>query len=64
MKQLATLYHEFFGLNEQPFQLTPDHNFLYLSKVHSRAKAYMEYTIWNRDSFVVITGEIDPVKPP
>ena len=58
MKKLATLYHEFFGLHEQPFQLTPDHNFLYLSKVHSRAKAYMEYTIWNRDSFVVITGEI------
>ncbi|NKB37093.1 MAG: AAA family ATPase [Gammaproteobacteria bacterium] len=58
MKQLATLYHEFFGLHEQPFQLTPDHSFLYLSKVHSRAKAYMEYTIWNRDSFVVITGEI------
>ncbi len=58
MKKLATLYHEFFGLREQPFQLTPDHNFLYLSKVHSRAKAYMEYTIWNRDSFVVITGEI------
>ncbi|MFT7461533.1 MAG: general secretion pathway protein A [Planctomycetota bacterium] len=58
MKKLATLYHEYFGLHEQPFQLTPDHNFLYLSKVHSRAKAYMEYTIWNRDSFVVITGEI------
>ncbi len=58
MKKLATLYHEFFGLHEQPFQLTPDHSFLYLSKVHSRAKAYMEYTIWNRDSFVVITGEI------
>ncbi len=58
MKKLATLYHEFFGLREQPFQLTPDHNFLYLSKVHRRAKAYMEYTIWNRDSFVVITGEI------
>ncbi len=58
MKKLATLYHEYFGLKEQPFQLTPDHNFLYLSKAHSRAKAYMEYTIWNRDSFVVITGEI------
>lgn len=58
MKRIATLYHEYFGLHEQPFQLTPDHNFLYLSKVHSRAKAYMEYTIWNRDSFVVITGEI------
>src|SRR5581483_10626313 len=25
---------------------------------HSRAKAYMDYTVWNRDGFVVITGEI------
>ena len=52
------MYLEFFGLREQPFQLTPDPDFLYLSKAHARAKAYMDYTIWNRDSFVVITGEI------
>ena len=32
--------------------------FLYLSKAHARAKAYMESTIWFTDGFVVITGEI------
>ena len=52
------MYLEYFDLKEQPFQLTPDPEFLFLSKAHARAKAYMEYTIWNRDSFVVITGEI------
>ena len=52
------MYLEHFGLSEQPFRLTPDSRFLYLSKAHAQAKAYMEYTIWNRDSFVVITGEI------
>jgi putative secretion ATPase (PEP-CTERM system associated) len=52
------MYLEFFELNEHPFQLTPDPEFLYLGKGHARAKAYMDYTIWNRDSFVVITGEI------
>ncbi len=52
------MYLEHFGLDEQPFQLTPDANFLYLSKAHARAKSYMEYTVWNRDGFVVITGEI------
>lgn len=52
------MYLEFFNLHTQPFQLTPDPEFLFFSKAHSRAKAYMEYTIWNRDSFVVITGEI------
>ncbi|MEN8130847.1 MAG: AAA family ATPase [Pseudomonadota bacterium] len=52
------MYLEFFDLNAQPFQLTPDPEFLFLSRGHSRARAYMEYTIRNRDSFVVITGEI------
>ncbi len=52
------MYLEHFGLRELPFQLTPDPRFLYLSPGHARAKAYMEYTLWNRDSFVVITGEV------
>lgn len=52
------MYLEHFGLERQPFQLTPDADFLYLSKAHARAKSYMEYTVWNRDGFVVITGEI------
>ncbi len=52
------MYLEHFGIERQPFQLTPDADFLYLSKGHKRAKAYMDYTVWNRDGFVVITGEI------
>lgn len=52
------MYLSFFGLNEQPFQLTPDSHFLYLSDSHMRAKAYMDYTVWKRDGFVVITGEV------
>ncbi len=51
-------YLEHFGLNEQPFGLTPDPEFVYWSKQHARAKAYMESTIWLADGFVVITGEI------
>lgn len=52
------MYLEHFQLREYPFQLTPDSDFLYPSKIHSRAKAYMDYAIWNRDGFVVITGEV------
>ncbi len=52
------MYLEHFGLRELPFQLTPDPRFLYLSPGHARAKAYMEYTLWNRDSFVVVTGDV------
>jgi general secretion pathway protein A len=52
------MYLEHFKLSELPFRLSPDPAFLYLSKHHARAKAYMESTIWFTDGFVVITGEI------
>ncbi len=52
------MYLDLFKLHELPFRLSPDPEFLYLSKNHARAKAYMESTIWFTDGFVVITGEI------
>jgi type II secretory pathway predicted ATPase ExeA len=52
------MYCELFQLTEPPFRLTPDPQFLFASKQHARAKAYMESTIWLADGFVVITGEI------
>ena len=52
------MYIEPFQLKDLPFRLSPDPQFLYLSKQHARAKAYMESTIWFADGFVVITGEI------
>ena len=52
------MYLEHFELTELPFRLSPDPAFMYLSPIHSRAKAYMESTIWFTDGFVVITGEI------
>ena len=51
-------YLEHFNLDDQPFRLTPDPDYLYWSKQHARAKAYMESTIWLADGFVVITGDI------
>lgn len=52
------MYLEHFKLQELPFRLSPDPQFLYLSAAHSRAKAYMESTVMFTDGFVVITGEI------
>ena len=52
------MYCELFQLSEPPFRLTPDPQFLFASKQHARAKAYMESTIWLADGFVVLTGEI------
>jgi general secretion pathway protein A len=53
-----SMYRELFDLDEPPFRLTPDPQFLFASKQHTRAKAYMESTIWLADGFVVVTGEI------
>jgi len=52
------MYLEHFKLTAQPFRLTPDIGFLYMSEAHTRAKSYMDYTVWNQEGFVVITGEI------
>jgi len=52
------MYIDHFNLTDYPFRITPDTEYLYMSPAHSRAKAYMEYAIFNREGFVVITGEI------
>ena len=52
------MYLEHFGLKESPFRLSPDPHFLYLSKHHARAKAYLDSTVVLEDGFVIITGEV------
>jgi len=52
------MYLDFFGLKEYPFQLKPDPDFLFMSKGHAQAKSYLDFSILNRDCFVIITGEI------
>ena len=52
------MYIDHYGLKDYPFRITPDTDYLYMSAAHSRAKAYMDYAIFNREGFVVITGEI------
>lgn len=52
------MYLEHFNLREHPFRMTPDPRFLFMSRAHARALAYLDYAVLNRDSFVLITGEI------
>ena len=52
------MYVELFQLEEPPFQLAPDPQFLFASPQHVRAKTYMESTVLLGDGFVVLTGEI------
>ncbi len=52
------MYKEFFGLRENPFNLTPDPDFLYLGKIHRKAMAYLTYGLEARKGFIQFTGEI------
>lgn len=52
------MYLEFYKLDQHPFQIVPDFHFLYLSRQHARAMAYMKYTVVNHEGFAVISGEI------
>jgi general secretion pathway protein A len=52
------MYLDFFKLDRPPFQIAPDSGFLYMSKPHARALAYMKYTVLNREGLAVVTGEI------
>jgi len=52
------MYLDYFKLKEKPFQLTPDSDYLYMSHAHTRAMAYMDYSTWNSEGFVVITGGV------
>ena len=52
------MYESFFGLNDKPFSIQPDPDYMFWSKGHALAFAMIEYGIMNRAGFTVITGEI------
>ena len=52
------MYELHFGFRENPFNLTPDPRYLYLSPHHRDALNYILYGINERKGFVVITGGI------
>jgi general secretion pathway protein A len=50
------MYNQFFGLSKDPFNLTPDPEFLYLTPQYREALAGFTYAILARKGFVVLTG--------
>lgn len=51
------MYSRFYGFTTEPFQNTPDLDFLFLSTNHKEALACIEYGIRQRKGFIAITGE-------
>jgi type II secretory pathway predicted ATPase ExeA len=52
------MYESFYGLKEKPFSMLPDPGFLYLSKKHTTALTLLEYALYNKAGFCVISGDI------
>jgi general secretion pathway protein A len=52
------MYKEFFNLSAEPFRVTPDPGFLFLTDQHKEALAAIIYGIAKRKGFVCITGEV------
>jgi general secretion pathway protein A len=56
-QRILTMYRQAFGLRKDPFNLTPDPGFLYLTAQHREALVGLTYAILQRKGFVVMTGE-------
>lgn len=52
------MYLNFYNLDKEPFQITPDPEFLYLSSVHKEALASIIYGVEKRKGFILITGAV------
>lgn len=52
------MYEEYFGFAEAPFQITPDPRFLFMTRSHRDAMAYLTYAIRERKGIAVLTGEV------
>lgn len=52
------MYLQFFNLKKEPFQLSPDPSFLYLTRGHEQALASIIYGVEKRKGFVLIIGAV------
>jgi general secretion pathway protein A len=52
------MYLDYYGLTKEPFHITPDPSFFFLSPGHREALAAVAYGIDQRKGFVLLTGEV------
>lgn len=49
---------EFFGLQEDPFRMTPDRNYYFPTKGHAALREVIRYGLQGDEGFIIVTGEI------
>lgn len=52
------MFESHFGFSASPFQLSPDPSFYFESKGHGQALSYLKYGVYQREGFIVVTGEV------
>ena len=52
------MYAKFYGLDQAPFHITPDADFLFLTPSHKQALGSIIYGLEERKGFIAITGEV------
>jgi general secretion pathway protein A len=52
------MYNDFYGLRENPFNITPDPRFLFFSDRHREAFNHILFGIRERKGFIQVTGEV------
>jgi len=52
------MYAQFYGLKENPFNVTPNPEYIYLGENHREALSQLLYGVREKKGFVVITGEV------
>jgi general secretion pathway protein A len=52
------MYHKFFGLKENPFNINPDPRYLFMTRHAQEALACLIYGIQTRKGFILLTGEV------
>lgn len=52
------MYESYYGINEKPFQLTPDPRYFFSGESHRRAMHYLKYGLTLGEGFIVVTGPV------
>ncbi|HUU22642.1 MAG TPA: AAA family ATPase [Phycisphaerae bacterium] len=52
------MYKDYYRLQEEPFNITPDPRYLYLTDQHRDALNHLQYGISRRKGFICLTGEV------
>ncbi|HET7369229.1 MAG TPA: AAA family ATPase [Gammaproteobacteria bacterium] len=52
------MYAQYFGLQENPFTITPNPRYLYLGARHAEALAHLLYGVTESGGFIQLTGEV------